>query len=165
MGVPSSDKSDLFDGKTEIHICCSNTTQNQLFADHLTRCTGCPANCGTQFSIPKDNKESESHCVLLLIDCFKLGKARIWSTIGGLGSQNGNARIGTAFFNVSKDFSAKFEIGAMDRGIRGVFYEDSSMDILTKGINAILKGEFWYSRRTVGRYIETKSSQYLVSVK
>jgi LuxR family transcriptional regulator, positive regulator of biofilm formation len=132
--------------------------QNELLASHLTHYTGYPATCGRQFCPSVDDTETEGLCFLLLIDCYKLGESRVWSTVG-LNNLDGNNHTGIAFFNLSNKLSAKFETAAMQRGIRGIFYEDVSLDMLVQGVKTILTGEFWYSRKAMSQYIQLKLSQ------
>jgi len=45
------------------------------------------------------------------------------------------------------------ENNCMHHGVRGIFYDQDSLDIFIKGIEAIFKGELWYSRRVMSRAI------------
>ncbi len=47
------------------------------------------------------------------------------------------------------------EANLLVAGVRGIFYEDDSMELIKKGINSILAGELWFSRKAVSDYITT----------
>lgn len=46
------------------------------------------------------------------------------------------------------------EKNCMHNGIRGIFYEQDSLEIFIKGIEAVCKGEMWYSREVMRRIIQ-----------
>ncbi len=47
----------------------------------------------------------------------------------------------------------------MDNGIQGIFYSNDPLQLITKGIYAVLKGELWYSRKALTKCIlELRSS-------
>ncbi len=56
-----------------------------------------------------------------------------------------------ALTNVKPDLD--IENNCMHHGVRGVFYDQDSLNIFMKGIEAICKGELWYSRRVMSRAI------------
>jgi LuxR family transcriptional regulator, positive regulator of biofilm formation len=159
MDEQNSEKSDSSDVKPKIHILAPNVPQNQLLSNYLTQCTGYPATCGAQSCSSFDNTESKDLCSLLLIDCYNLEEPRIWSTVE-LDNRYGKNPTSIAFFNLSNELPEKFEEAAIDRGVRGIFYEGDSLDMLIQGVQAILKGEFWYSRKAMSQYVEAKLAQH-----
>jgi DNA-binding CsgD family transcriptional regulator len=147
--------------ETLIQICSPNTLQNQLLADFLAKGTNCRAICGTQFRAFQAKNQMETKRFLLLIDCHDIKTANIWPTIGA----NTNGCCGNsviALFNVNSNISDTIEPTAIERGIGGIFYEELSLETLLKGVQAIINGELWYSRRTVGRYLRQKSARTVV---
>ena len=38
------------------------------------------------------------------------------------------------------------------KGVRGIFYNEDSLSNITKGVPAILKGEFWFSRNALIKF-------------
>jgi DNA-binding NarL/FixJ family response regulator len=65
-------------------------------------------------------------------------------------------RLLVALFNV--DRKASIEHQALQLGMRGIFYADQDFDLFKKGIEAILHGELWYSRKDLSSYILDGSS-------
>ncbi|MBJ6725721.1 helix-turn-helix transcriptional regulator [Geomesophilobacter sediminis] len=52
-----------------------------------------------------------------------------------------------ALFNLER--SSDVERSAIRYGIKGIFYEDDTPEVLIKGISAIFHGELWASRKTL----------------
>ena len=59
-----------------------------------------------------------------------------------------------ALFNVSRDSNVEFE--ALSRGVRGVFFLNTEPRLFVKGVNAIINGEWWYSRDCLAAYLDTE---------
>ncbi len=57
------------------------------------------------------------------------------------------------------------ETSCMDNGLRGVFYENDSLNVFLKGITAIFNGELWFSRDTMTKFILEDKDSSVVSVK
>ena len=146
--------------KMEIYIRCPKTMQNELLVEYLGQSTGCPVTCGTQFSAKTKTKGKNIH-FLFLFDCFNLKEAGIWPSIGS-DSFSHEGTIAIALFNVAGNLSATIEPIAIARGISGIFYEGLSLDILVKGLQAILNGEIWYSHKAISRHIKLNAAQTLV---
>jgi DNA-binding NarL/FixJ family response regulator len=69
-----------------------------------------------------------------------LDPVSIWTRLdAGLNSQSL-----LALFNVNPNLGIYKE--AITRGVRGIFFENESPQILSKGVQAILEGELWFSR-------------------
>jgi LuxR family transcriptional regulator of csgAB operon len=56
-----------------------------------------------------------------------------------------------AFFNTRGD--SDLEEYCLLEGVRGLFYEQDSLMLLTKGIQAIFNGQLWLSRETMTRWL------------
>jgi DNA-binding NarL/FixJ family response regulator len=65
-----------------------------------------------------------------------------------------------ALFNVV--LGKEIEIEAAKRGVRGVFYKDTPLEILVRGARAILKKKFWFSRDTMAKLLmEARNSAWI----
>ena len=89
---------------------------------------------------------------LLLLDCRQGEPAGVREEYGL--AQNGPAMDSRlCCFNVIRGSGHAAEIEALRQGIHGVFYDSDPVEMLTKGVLAVLNGEFWYSREVLGRFV------------
>jgi DNA-binding CsgD family transcriptional regulator len=135
--------------------------QNQLLAERLAKETGFSTTCSQNFCVlrPADNESR----YLLLIDCHRLDQQEIWSNLSKTAINNGSYAL-VALFNVRPGLVEALEKDAMARGIRGLFTDDQSMEVLVKGIKSIAVGEFWYTRKAMSRFLEkniTKNKSFI----
>lgn len=65
--------------------------------------------------------------------------------------KSGKKQLLYAFFNAEQD--SRLEKLAAPPEIHGIFYRDSSLDHLTKGVLAIFNGDLWFPRRVIARYL------------
>jgi DNA-binding CsgD family transcriptional regulator len=161
LAFNASGTAEQVDKKPFIYICCPHTMQNQLLTDYLAKGTGHHAACGTHFWAFQSKHNSKNARYLILFDCHKFKTSSIWASLGA-NIIDGNRNTGIALFNVDSGLSAEVEPVAIERGIRGVFYEDLSLDLLLKGVGSILTGELWYSRKAVSLYLKQTASRSLV---
>jgi len=125
--------------------------QNHLMASYLAQATG--GNCAAVASfgdIPKPHGGGPGQPRLTLWDC--MGKD-LETCVDELDKNHGNtsSRDHLALFNVGEGLGIEEEIIA--RGVRGFFHEEDPLEIFSKGIQAIFKGELWVPRRILERYV------------
>jgi len=142
--------------KNSVQIVSKNTLQNELFISFLEKETGLEiSSCSTLGDISNIEEGSDSK-QLFLFDCMGLELDQLWTKFG-IGTNLNPARTLIALFNVEK--GTRIEREAVERSIRGVFYLNEPLDIFSKGILSIFKGELWYSRATVSKLLlESRSS-------
>ena len=56
-----------------------------------------------------------------------------------------------ALFNFSADFDIQRDV--LEKGVRGVFFKSDPPELIVKGINAIIKGELWFPRGLMARFL------------
>ena len=129
--------------------------QNELIRAFLERSTGLTCACWEE-SVPIISDISTKRSPLILWDCIDSDPDCLWTESDmGLSSESL-----LALFNVSPDHGISKEV--VDRGVRGIFFENESPFIFTKGIQAILNGELWFSRDTLARcLLDTRNSDRL----
>jgi len=57
------------------------------------------------------------------------------------------------------------EDNCVSQGIRGIFYIDDSVSLVMKGLAAIHRGELWFSREVMTKFILEDKSEEIVSMK
>jgi DNA-binding CsgD family transcriptional regulator len=141
-------------GNQEIRLFlkCEKTMQNQLLAQLLAAKTGFPTSYGPSFCTVRPG-ENEQCRYLILFDCHGISQDKIWSSLSMVTYTNGYNTM-VALFNVLPDLINQMNKTAMARGIRGLFSEDHSLDMLVKGIKRIAIGELWYTRKSMCRFLE-----------
>ncbi len=139
-----------------VQIVSKNSLQNELFISFLVKETGLEIfSCSTLGDIPNVEEGSDSK-QLILFDCMGLELDQLWTKFG-IGTNLNPARTLTALFNVER--GTRIEREAVERSVRGVFYLNEPLEIFSKGILSIFRGELWYSRRTVSKLLlESRSS-------
>ena len=141
-------------GNQQIHLFlkCEKTMQNQLLAELLTVKTGFPTTYGPSFCVVRPG-ENEQFRYLILFDCHGISQDKIWSSLSMITFNNGLSTM-VALFNVLPGLINQMNKAAMARGIKGLFSEDHSLDVLVKGIKRIATGELWYTRKSMCRFLE-----------
>ncbi|WP_252381431.1 response regulator transcription factor [Desulfovulcanus ferrireducens] len=140
---------------TSIHIVGPNKLQNKLFVSFLETKIGlkCTTGSSLRFHSNVDNKLVRA---CLLLDCLNTDLVDLWVVIKSKTEWNLSQCL-MALFNVEP--AKGIEKEAMTRGVRGIFYVDEELEMLLKGISAILKGEWWYSREILWKcLLEPKTS-------
>jgi DNA-binding CsgD family transcriptional regulator len=129
--------------------------QNELIREFLERSTGLTCACWGE-SVPIISDISTKRNPLILWDCIDTDQDSLWTEL----DMRLSSESLLALFNVSLDLGISKEV--VDRGVRGIFFENESPFIFTKGIQAILNGELWFSRDTMARcLLDTRNSDGL----
>ena len=147
---------------TSVHILSSNTLFNELLASHLEMKAGLKSAFYSKLSLAHIVKNEPDLTHLVLADCPDTNLAQLWPRLG-IETIPKQAKYFIALFNV--DPGRKLEREAMNKGIRGIFYNNEPLKIFLKGVLAILKGELWYSRDTISKYLLDPKSQDNLSAK
>lgn len=133
----------------------SNQLQNSLLATLIEHETG--AGCETDTSIVGCMvTERDADSALVLLDCGLNDEARIRRELEYLGERSPKTPV--ALFNMRP--GSQLEWFACVRGVIGIFYEDTPHEQLIKGLRQIFRGELWFSRKVMSRYL-LKDRQYL----
>ena len=135
----------LQDIEKSVYIVGPMKFQNELLASFINRNIGFSCFNTRSFSdIDFDNVQDE---IILLFDVGNDTLAKFWEFI----NQNSSSKkleSYVAFFNSSlhKKMYGVYR-KAISHGLRGIFFETESINVMLKGINAIGNGEFWISRK------------------
>ena len=143
-----------------VHIVGTNQLQNELLVSFLEKETGLKCGHATGLDPAFFLKGGVEHDRLLFFDCMAISVKALWSQLGvDFHSPKFNQQI-IAFFNVDPD--EQIEEEAMLRGVRGIFYVSEALGMLAKGVQAILNGEMWYSRKTMSKCLLETNRNSLV---
>lgn len=142
--------------KTLVWIVGTNRLQNNLLGAFLKNELDFDFKCIRDAGAKTPTKKKN----LFLYDCFSADYTRLWLDIKPF-LESIEEQHFVALFNVEP--RQGIERGAVDRGIRGVFYQDESPSQLPKGIISMLKGELWYSRKAATQLILTSKNRSQIS--
>jgi LuxR family transcriptional regulator, positive regulator of biofilm formation len=129
-----------------IHVIGPNILQNELLTSFLSESLGlqCKQHKLMDSSFRTALKSGLTH--LLLMDCLGDKKIDPWRLYNFKGSEL-NSRCLLTFYNVHTE--AGIENKAIEQGVHGLFYQKDSFKVLPKAIPPILRGELWFSRKTL----------------
>jgi len=136
--------------KQTVYIIGPRKLQNDILADFLHN--ELEANC----TVSEDAHHGPSATngqgcqALVLLDYPEEDLDRYFMSLDSVSKKTLNGHI-VALFNVKPDSGV--EEKAISRGIRGLFYEQDSPEHFVKGISAMLKGDMWYPRDVMTKYI------------
>jgi len=130
-----------------IYIVGPRRLQNEALASCLQRETG-----GSCFvheilaSVPQDEANDNGRQGLVLLDCQGKDEKNVLAELRPYLSQKQSANQ-IALFNVSRD--SGIEKRCIAEGVRGFFYAEDQLEILVKGVQAVLGGDWWLSREVM----------------
>jgi DNA-binding NarL/FixJ family response regulator len=134
-----------------IYIVGSRRLQNEALASCLRQETG--DRCfvlETLGSVPLDQASDNDRQGLVLLDCQGKDEKNVLAELRPyLRQKQSEKRI--ALFNVSRD--SGIEKRCIVEGVRGFFYADDHLEILVKGVQAVLDDDWWLSREVMIKYI------------
>jgi DNA-binding CsgD family transcriptional regulator len=135
----------------DVCIVSRNHFQNQLIKSYLEKTIGdrCVVRAAAEWL--QAPKEAAFPQELILWDCFGLLPDEIWVKLS-LGGAPDPTQSAMALFNVPPDHG-ELARHAIARGIRGIFYLNDPPELMAKGIDRIIQGELWYSRKITSQVL------------
>jgi len=142
----------MLQGEETVYIVGPRRVQNELIASCLRRATGARCVLGDDISGVqlRDDPIRDRKPNLLLWDCQEEDPKNLVGRLRANGIQESSPNY-IVLFNVYRDLGIEEE--CLWRGIRGFFYDDDSLSQFVKGVQAVLNGQLWFSRKTMTRYI------------
>lgn len=142
-----------------INIVGRNMLQNELLLSFLKKETGLKGTCCPNLkSIPAIDADDSAIPQLLILDCKNIDVRSLWTDIREWNCSNSCPGF---FVLCNAEPDLRFEKSALDNGIQGIFYNNNPLPLISKGICAVLKGDIWYSRKTLNKLlIEKRSSSH-----
>ena len=142
--------------KTSLNIVGRNMLQNELLLSFLKKQTGLKGTCFPNLeSIPAFDTKESAHPQLLILDCKNIDVKNLWTDIR---TWNFSNPCPCFFVLCNAEPDLQFEKSALENGIQGIFYNNDPLPLISKGICAVLKGDIWYSRKTLNKILMEKRS-------
>ena len=139
-----------------INIVGRNMLQNELLLSFLKKETGLKGTCCPNLkSIPAIDADDSAIPQLLILDCKNIDVRSLWTDIREWNCSNSCPGF---FVLCNAEPDLRFEKSALDNGIQGIFYNNNPLPLISKGICAVLKGDIWYSRKTLNKLLMEKRS-------
>lgn len=135
---------------SHVYIIGPRKLQNELLALFLQKVTGLTCVCAKDSDLTPVVSRKSGYTCLVLWDCLGTKLDTLWT---GLGIRLNSKRVQcfVALFNIP--LNSRIEIDAISQDVRGIFFENDPPCILAKGAHAILKGDLWFPRNTLVRYL------------
>lgn len=134
--------------KTEVHIVGPNKLQNGLLAFFLETEAGLKCTCGPMPEVTDIGDKEAVQASLVMLDCMGIDHVKLWTRLQ-MESDSTISQCFIVLFNVEPNDEIEKE--AVDRGVRGIFYNSEPPYWFPKGILAVLNGELWYSREALSK--------------
>jgi LuxR family transcriptional regulator, positive regulator of biofilm formation len=133
-----------------INIVGRNMLQNELLLSFLKKETGLNGTCFPELnSIPQIDAYESAIPQLLIMDCKHIDMDNIWTDIQKRDCPNSSP----CFFALcNAEVGLGIEKTAIDNGLQGIFYNNAPLQLISKGICAILRGDLWYTRKAMREY-------------
>ena len=130
-----------------IHIVGPRRLQNEAIASCLQRQTGDPCFVHEVLgSVPLDEANDNGRQGLVLLDCEGKDEKNVLAELRPYLRQK-QSENHIVLFNVSRD--SGIEKRCVSEGVRGFFYAEDQLEILVKGVQAVLNGDWWLSREVM----------------
>jgi LuxR family transcriptional regulator of csgAB operon len=141
-----------------MYIYGSNPLQNKLLSDFLTRETGILCSNGEHFdeALTLFETMEPGQQALILIEFAKEEIEQLWLQLSLCGNDQ-SERVRIALFNVGINVDGGLVDLSIFKRIRGVFYRNVPLSQLVKGVQAILAGDLWFSRKLTKRMLLLKT--------
>jgi LuxR family transcriptional regulator of csgAB operon len=149
MNCPISQEPKSSEGSTGkvIYIVGPRRLQNEAIASCLQRQTGDQCFVHEVLgSVPLNKASDNSRKGLVLLDCQGKDEKSVLAELRPYLSQR-QSENHIALFNVSRD--SGIEKRCISEGVRGFFYAENQLEILVKGVRAVLDGDWWLSREVM----------------
>lgn len=132
-----------------IYVIGPGTIQNRMLVKYIADQTGVMSECRRDYGQGEPLPAGENKPLLLLWDCLSNNLARFWA----LCSQRAGRASGPSMALINAPREQDLEMQALRNGADGLFRESESLDHLTAGIGALLRGDLWYSRDVLARFV------------
>jgi DNA-binding CsgD family transcriptional regulator len=140
-----------------LHVVGKNKLQNDLLLSFLKEKASFSGKCAKNLESVKPVVSTNGNELpqVILVDWSGIDRENIWSDIESWRGTN-LCRCLFAFCNV--DPKLEIEKLALMNSVQGLFYKNDPLQIIPKGLSAILCGDLWYSRKILTKCILDNNS-------
>ena len=132
----------------KIYILGANNFQNELLYAFLEKRLNYPIVTSQNLGVLQHLAEGQDGGCCVLLDLEGLEWPTLLDDLAAIIDQ-GSDSFNCILINAKPIEICECEL--LDRGIRGIFYKDDCLELLVKGIVAILNGELWFSRQSLSK--------------
>ena len=136
--------------RVDVQIVGPLKLQNELMAWFISQTAGLRCLCCKDLDVQAISSDAEGNPGMVLLDCLGSNLSLLQSKIRIL-TDSGKNSFHIALFNVASGQFVGNDL--VSWGVRGLFYNDDPLSHLSKGVLAVLRGEFWFSRETLVKYL------------
>jgi len=145
-----------------IHIVGPHLFSYEVLSNMLESKTGAKCICVKSFDDIADESQKGNQTELFLWDCLGKNLDEFMTDLVSSVESIADSKY-VALFNVNPELG--IEDSCMSQGVRGIFYEDDGLELFLKGIKSIYKGELWFSRDAMTKFILDDRDDETVSMK
>ncbi|MGD8549703.1 MAG: response regulator transcription factor [Desulfobacterales bacterium] len=145
-----------------INIIGRNMLQNELLLSFLKKQTGLKGICfPTLESITPIDANKSVIPRLIILDCKNVDMNNLWTSLHDWD----RPKTCQCFFVLcNAEVDSGIEKTAVDNGVQGIFYNNESLQLITKGVCSVLKGDLWYSRKVLRKCLLVSRSSGNASI-
>jgi len=136
--------------KPKVKVVGNNAMHNELLVSFLKAETGLYCSHCSSLQLPDALIENLDEPTLFLLDAQNTDLFVLLNCFNTSSTEN-NDKCFVAAFNLDSDVEIDKE--ALDHGLQGVFFKNEPLEFITKGVLAIFSGDYWYSRKTLSKYL------------
>jgi len=134
----------------QIVILGPRNLQNELLAYVLEKETGASSRVAEAPQSVAEDVENQAKNRLLLVDCAgRIVKRTLEELQGNQAASSPDPTI--ALFSLQH--GRGIEQDALQRGVKGFFYQNESLHLILRGVKALFRGEIWLSREVLAGYV------------
>ena len=133
-----------------VRIFGPNKLQNELLALFLETEAELKCTCGPMPELTYIGDKEAAQACLVMLDYMGIDRVKLWTNLA-MKSDSTTSQCPIVLFNVEPDDEIEKE--AVDRRVRGIFYDSEPPYRFPKGILAVLNGKLWYSREALSKCV------------
>lgn len=142
--------------QTVIHIFGQNVLQNDLLKNYFEQEAKFSCKWMAHDKLELLQEANDGGTQVILLDCFGAAREEIWYRHSDILSLD-HVQHKIVLMNLPYLYDICFELDAIRKGIKGVFYQGETADAVLKGVEKILDGELWFSRKTTSKLLSEKA--------